>query len=147
MWRVTWRKKINKISTLSCMKYVSNFETAYMAVAIENKQQDTKNKNTQNKTTTTNKQTPTQHPRNYFVIQHSITDLFLWTYRVQARSWGGRWSRTFKLAQKRSWTGRWSWAATVRLLSLRVVPQQQCNGHCPCDSAQHGSWNSNCAVH
>ena len=26
----------------------------------------------------------------------------------------------------------------VRLLSLRVVPQQQCNGHCPCDSAQHG---------
>ena len=23
--------------------------------------------------------------------------------------------------------------------SLRVVPQQQCNGHCPCDSAQHGS--------
>ena len=28
-----------------------------------------------------------------------------------------------------------------------VVPQQQCNGHCPCDSAQHGSWNSNCAVH
>ena len=22
------------------------------------------------------------------------------------------------------------------LLSLRVVPQQQCNGHCPCDSAQ-----------
>ena len=27
-------------------------------------------------------------------------------------------------------------AAKVRLLSLRVVPQQQCNGHCPCDSAQ-----------
>ena len=22
------------------------------------------------------------------------------------------------------------------LLSLRVVPEQQCNGHCPCDSAQ-----------
>ena len=22
------------------------------------------------------------------------------------------------------------------LLSLRVVPQQQCNGHCPCDSTQ-----------
>ena len=24
---------------------------------------------------------------------------------------------------------------SVGLLSLRVVPQQQCNGHCPCDSA------------
>ena len=24
----------------------------------------------------------------------------------------------------------------VGLLSLRVVPQQQCNGHCPCDSTQ-----------
>ena len=23
--------------------------------------------------------------------------------------------------------------------SLRVVPQQQCNGHCLCDSVQHGS--------
>ena len=33
-------------------------------------------------------------------------------------------------AQKRSWAGRWSWAAKVGLLSLRVVPQQQCNGHC-----------------
>ena len=34
--------------------------------------------------------------------------------------------------------GRWSCAAKVGLLSLRVVPQQQCNGHCPfsCDSAQ-----------
>ena len=32
--------------------------------------------------------------------------------------------------------GRWSWAAKVGLLSLRVVPQQQCNGHCPCDSVQ-----------
>ena len=30
----------------------------------------------------------------------------------------------------------WSWAAKVGLLSRRVVPQQQCNGHCPCDSAQ-----------
>ena len=27
-------------------------------------------------------------------------------------------------------------AAKVGLLSLRVVPQQQCNGQCPCDSAQ-----------
>ena len=52
------------------------------------------------------------------------------------RSRGGRWSWTFKLAQKRSWVGRWSWAVKVGLLSLRVVPQQQCNGHCPCDSAQ-----------
>ena len=32
--------------------------------------------------------------------------------------------------------GRWNWAATVGLLSLRVIPQQQCNAHCPCDSAQ-----------
>ena len=37
---------------------------------------------------------------------------------------------------KRSRGGRWSWAAKVKLLSLRVVPQQLCNGHCPCDSAQ-----------
>ena len=44
---------------------------------------------------------------------------------------GGRWSWTFKLAQKRSWVGRWSWAAKVGLLSLRVVRQ-----HCLCDSAQ-----------
>ena len=52
------------------------------------------------------------------------------------RSREGRWSWTFKLAQKRSWVGRWSWAAKVGLLSLRLVPQQQCNRHCPCDSAQ-----------
>ena len=52
------------------------------------------------------------------------------------RSRGGRWSWTFKLVQMKSWVGRWSWAAEVGLLSLRVVPQQQCNGHCPCDSAQ-----------
>ena len=52
---------------------------------------------------------------------------------------GRRWSWTFKLSQKRSWVGRWSWAAKVGLLSLRVVQvvrQQQCNGHCLCDSAQ-----------
>ena len=58
------------------------------------------------------------------------------TTGFQARSRGGRWSWTLKLAQKRSWAGRWSWAAKVGLLSLRVVPQQQCNGHCPCDYAQ-----------
>ena len=52
------------------------------------------------------------------------------------RSRGGRWSWTSKLAHKRSSVGRWSWAAKVKLLSLRVVPQQLCNGHCPCDSAQ-----------
>ena len=52
------------------------------------------------------------------------------------RSRGGRWSWTFKLAQERSQVGRWIWAAKVGLLSLRVVPQQQSNGHCPCDSAQ-----------
>ena len=52
---------------------------------------------------------------------------------------GGRWSWTFKLAQKRSGIGKWSWAAKVGLLSLRVVQvvrQQQCNGHCLWDSAQ-----------
>ena len=48
----------------------------------------------------------------------------------------GRWSWTLKLAQKRSWVGRWSWVAKVGLLSLRVVRQQQFNGHCPCDSVQ-----------
>ena len=56
------------------------------------------------------------------------------TTGFQARSTGGRWSWTLKLAQKISWVGRWSWAAKVGLLSLRVVPQQQCNGHCLCDS-------------
>ena len=69
----------------------------------------------------------------------------LWTAsqtRFQARSRdlrGGRWSWKIKLAQKRSWVGRWSWAAKAGLLSLRVVQvvrQQQCNGHCFCDSAQ-----------
>ena len=54
------------------------------------------------------------------------------------RSRGGRWSWTFKLAQKRSRVGRWSGAEKVGLLSLQVVPQQQCkcNGHCLCDSAK-----------
>ena len=52
------------------------------------------------------------------------------------RSRGGRWSWTFKLAQKRSCVGRWRWAANVGLLSLRVFTQQQGNRHCPCDSAQ-----------
>ena len=52
---------------------------------------------------------------------------------IQARSRGGRWSWTLKLAQKRSWAGRWSWAAKVGLLSLQVVPEQLCNGHCLCD--------------
>ena len=28
-----------------------------------------------------------------------------------------------------------------------VVPQQQCYGHFPCDSAPHSSGNSNCVVH
>ena len=60
-----------------------------------------------------------------------------WTLILdQKRSWGGRWSWTLKLDQKRSWGGRWSWAAKVGLLPLRVVPQQQCDGHCLCDSAQ-----------
>ena len=52
---------------------------------------------------------------------------------------GGRWSWTLSFAQKRSWVGRWSWAAKVGLLLLRVVQvvrQQQCNGHCLCDSVQ-----------
>ena len=52
---------------------------------------------------------------------------------------GGRWSWTLKLAQKRSWIGRWSWAEKVRLPLLwvvQVVRQQQCSGHCLCDSVQ-----------
>ena len=62
--------------------------------------------------------------------------------RFQARSRdlrGGRWSWTFKFAQKRSWVGRWSWAEQVGPFLLRVVQvvhQQQCNGHCLCDSVQ-----------
>ena len=36
--------------------------------------------------------------------------------RVQARSRGGRWRWTLKLAQKRSRAGRWSWAQKVGLL-------------------------------
>ena len=63
---------------------------------------------------------------------------------------GGRWSWTFKLAQKRSWVGRWGWAEKVGLLSLRavqVVRQQQCNGHVFVTLPKHSSWNSNCAVH
>ena len=40
------------------------------------------------------------------------------------------------LSIQRSRAGRCSWAAKVGLLSLRVVPQQRCNGHCLCDSAQ-----------
>ena len=50
-----------------------------MVVAIENKQQNTQ-KTTTHKTKqqqqTTNKQTPTQNPQNYFVIHHSLTDPF-----------------------------------------------------------------------
>ena len=52
------------------------------------------------------------------------------------RSRGGRWSWTFRFSQRRPWVGRWSWAARVGLPLLRVVPRQQCNGRCPCDSAQ-----------
>ena len=51
----------------------------------------------------------------------------------QARSRSGRWSWTLKLAQKRPCAGSWSWASEVGLLSLQVVPRQQCNGHCLCD--------------
>ena len=78
--------------------------------------------------------------------EHTHTGVCVITTGFQARSRGGRWSWTIKLAQKRLWAGRWSWAVKVGLLSLRVVPQQQCNGHCPCDSAQHDSCNSNCVV-
>ena len=37
--------------------------------------------------------------------------------------------------RKRSRAGRWSWAQKVGLSFASVVPQQQCYGHCPCDSA------------
>ena len=66
------------------------------------------------------------------------------TARFQARSRdlrGGRWSWTFKFAQKRSWVGRWSWAEQVGPLLLRVVQvvhQQQCNGHCLCACTRTG---------
>ena len=66
--------------------------------------------------------------------------------RFQARSKdlrGGRWSWTFKLAQKRSWVGRWSWAAKVGLPSLRAVRQHIVFVTLP----KHSSWNSNCALH
>ena len=72
----------------------------------------------------------------FLVVLHTHTPVCVITTGFQARSRGGRWSWTLKLAQKRSGAGRWSWAAKVGLLSLRVVPQQQCNGHCLCDSAQ-----------
>ena len=57
------------------------------------------------------------------------------TAGFQARSRGGKCNWILKVAQKRSRAGRWCWTAKVGLLSLRVVPRQQCNGHCPCDSA------------
>ena len=54
---------------------------------------------------------------------------------------GSRWDQEQKggagpSPQKRSRAGRWSWAANVGLLSFQVVPQQRCNGHYLCDSAQ-----------
>ena len=55
-------------------------------------------------------------------------------------------SWTLKLAQKRS-------RAEVELGSERwtsfasVATQQQCYGHCLCDSAPHSSWDSNHIVH
>ena len=75
----------------------------------------------------------------WFLSRGHANQVFIYTVfkypQTHLRSRGGRLSWTLKLAQKRSWAGRWSWAAKVGLLSLQVVPQQQCNGHCPCDSA------------
>ena len=42
------------------------------------------------------------------------------SYRVQARSRGGRWYWTFKRAQERSRAGRRSWVQKVGLLLLRL---------------------------
>ena len=51
----------------------------------------------------------------------SLTKKLDFHLRVQARSRGGRWSWTLKLAEKRSRTGRWSWALNVRLLLLQLL--------------------------
>ena len=56
--------------------------------------------------------------------------------RFQAGSRGGRWSWTFKLAQKRSWVGRWSWAAKLSWTSFASSCSSTAVhrlGHCPCD--------------
>ena len=80
--------------------------------------------------------------RGWLLINHSLSPRPLKVPGEIKRSRdlrGGRWSWTFKLAQKRSWVGRWSWVAKVGLPSLRVVQvvrQQQCNGRCLSDSAQ-----------
>ena len=60
----------------------------------------------------------------YSAIAMWLTEFYYYTTGFQARSRGGRWSWTLKLAQKRSWAGRWNWAAKVGLLSLR---SQACN--------------------
>ena len=49
--------------------------------------------------------------------------------------------------QARSRGGKWSWAAKVGLLSFQVVPQQQCNGHCPGDSAQARQLKQQLCIH
>ena len=88
-----------------------------------------------------------------FIIGHSLSLICQPTSKDIKHHFiirGGRWSWTFKLAQKRSWVGRWSWAEQVGRPLLRVVQvvhEQRCNGHCLSDSVQHSSWNSNCAVH
>ena len=42
--------------------------------------------------------------------------------RVQARSRGGRWSWTHKLAQERSRAGRWSWAGDLDFFRFSCFP-------------------------
>ena len=72
-------------------------------------------------------------------VSWTLTKKLDFRLRVQARSRGGRWCWTLKSAQKRSRAGRWSWALKVGLLLLQLFYQQQCYGHCPCDSAPHSS--------
>ena len=59
--------------------------------------------------------------------------------RVQARSRGGRWCWTLKKAQKRSRAGGGAGLRKLDSSFASVIPQQQCYGHCPCDSAPHSS--------
>ena len=60
------------------------------------------------------------------------------TTGFQARSRGGRWSWTLspeEIMSREVELGCESWIF-FNFFSLRVVPQQQCNRHCLCDSAQ-----------
>ena len=75
----------------------------------------------------------------------SIKDAIFAVHKVtgfQARSRGGRWSWTLspQVSSDEIMSREVELDCEIwTFFSLRVVPQQQYNGHCPCDSAQHGS--------